>query len=141
MTNKLFVFYCLLYLLGLFELFLQISLLLLHFVLPLLKLLQLNLVFLKLLQLGLVLRPLHLQRLQLLLQVLHLTTQRLLLLDTGRRRGSVKRTDGRKSSNLISFNALVEQDVEIITHFNKVKALQDTKGGFNLTLLLQFFIL
>lgn len=68
------------YLLGLFELFLQLSLLLLHFVLPLLKLLQLDLVLLELLQLGLVLRPLHLQRFQLLLQVLHLSPQRFLLL-------------------------------------------------------------
>ena len=115
--------------------------LLLHLVLPLLQLLQLDLVLLQLLQLGFVLRPLHLQRLQLLLQVLHLTTQRLLLLDTGRRRGSVKRTDGRKSSILISFNTLLVQDVEVIAHFNKVKALQNMKGGFNLTLLLQFFIL
>lgn len=69
--------------LGLFELFLQLGLLLLHLRLPLLQLLQLDLVLLQLLQLGLVLRPLHLQRLQLLLQVLHLTAQRLLFLWCG----------------------------------------------------------
>ncbi len=63
------------YLLGLLELFLQLSLLLLHFVLPLLKLLQLDLVLLELLQLGLVLCPLHLQCFQLLLQVLDLSSQ------------------------------------------------------------------
>lgn len=71
--------YCL-YLLGLFQLFLQLRLLLLHFGLPLLKLLQLDLVFLELFQLGFVLCALHLQCFQLLLQVFDLSSHRFLLL-------------------------------------------------------------
>lgn len=74
--------FCLQHLLGLFELLLQLVLLLLHLALPLLQLLQLDLVLLHLLQFGFILRALDPQRLQLLLQILDLSSEALLLLQT-----------------------------------------------------------